>query len=287
MSARVDRVVRSADVDVSDSGRCANAIDQIYDDQLDVLIIRRAFDPTRMASVGEYLDRDDSAIAWARPNARMPVEDIQVLGTDTPATPTYSAPTGASLDAYLASAERHRSATEGLFDRGFNVADEFRRVLGRFSGGRDVDIAMADDGRQYVPFTIRRLIDGRQIGLHHDYHYSLALYNRLAPRLDTRTLISYIVTLRRPEGGGELFVYGVTPETPNPPKMPNGFQWDLEALEQRFHWASFETNAGDLFLLASGRCLHRIGRVTGPRARVSMGGFLALDKARQHVLFWS
>ena len=278
MNTTVGRVVRSADVDVADAGRLSNAIDQMYEDRLDVIVIRRALDPARLAAVGEQLDRDDTSAAWARPNARMPIEDIQVLGSDIPATPTYSAPTGASLDAYLESAKGHQAATAGLFDQDFNVAGEFRRVLGQFADGRPVDIPVADDGRQYVPFTIRRLVDGRQIGLHHDYHYPLALYSQLAPKLDTRTLISFVATLRRPEAGGELFVYAVTPDTPNPPKMPNGFQWDLEAVEKRFHWTSFETNPGDLFLLASGRCLHRIGRVAGPRARVSMGGFLALDK---------
>lgn len=287
MSSVANRIVRSADVDVSDVGRLADAIDQMYNDQLDVIVVRRAIDPERLERVGEYLDRAGVDPGWARPNQRMPIEDIQVLGTDTPATPTYSAPTGASLESYLESAERHRTATDGLFDAGFNVTDEFRRALGQFASGRDVDIPVADDGRQYVPFTIRRLVDGRQIGLHHDYHYPLSLYRELAPKLDTRTLISFVVTLRRPEAGGELFVYAVTPETPDPPKMPNGFQWDLEAVERRFDWASFETNPGDLFLLASGRCLHRIGKVSGPKARVSMGGFLALDKADSRVLYWS
>jgi hypothetical protein len=69
--------------------------------------------------------------------------------------------------------------------------------------------------------------------------------------------------------------------------MPNGFQWDLEAIERRFDRARFVPEAGDLFLLASGRCLHRVGRIIGPRARVTMGGFLALTKDREHVLFWS
>jgi len=281
------RKIRSADVDVADAGRLADAVDRMYADELDVVVIRRALDPERLASVGEYLDREYSNAGWARPNQRMPLEDIQVLGSDIPATPTYSAPTGASLDSYLESAKGHHAAIDGLFDSGFNVADEFRRVLGQFASGRAVDVPVADDGRQYVPFTIRRLADGRQIGLHHDYHYPLALYSQLAPKLDTRTLISFVVTLRTPLAGGELFVYAVTPQTPDPPKMPNGFQWDLEAVEKRFDWTSCQTNPGDLFLLASGRCLHRIGRVAGPRARVSMGGFLALDKDDRHVLYWS
>jgi hypothetical protein len=58
-------------------------------------------------------------------------------------------------------------------------------------------------------------------------------------------------------------------------------------IEKRYHFARFVMDVGDLFLLASGRCLHRVGKITGPKARVTMGGFLALDKARERVVFWS
>jgi hypothetical protein len=161
------------------------------------------------------------------------------------------------------------------------------RVLGQFAGGRSVELPVASDGRAYAPFTLRRLADGRQIGLHHDYHYPLDLYKELAPLVDTRTLVSWVVTLRKPTSGGELSVYGVTPDTPNPPKMPNGFQWDLEKVEKDFDSATYTMEVGDLFLLASGRCLHRVRPIKGPQSRVTMGGFLALAKDDTRVLYWS
>jgi len=279
------RIIRASDVDAARAGDAADAIPRMYDDQLDVLIVRHAFDSKPLADAGERLDRDDADPGWARPNIKMPVEDIQILGTDTPATPTYQAPGGASLDEYLASAERHRQEGQGVFDAGFPAAAAITRVIEKFSGGRPVEIARADDGRQYVPFTVRRLVHGKQIGLHHDYHYPLALYTQLAPTLDTRTLISYVAILRRPAAGGELCVYAVTPDTPNPPKMPNGFMWDLDAVERGYDSKQFTLDVGDFFLLASGRCLHRIAPIQGDRARVSMGGFLALSKDRDRVYF--
>jgi hypothetical protein len=104
--------------------------------------------------------------------------------------------------------------------------------------------------------------------------------------VDTRVLISYVATLRSPQSGGELFVYGATSDAPDLPRMPNGFSYDLGAIEERYDSARFVMNVGDLFLLASGRCLHRVGRISGPQARVTMGGFLALDKERKRVNFW-
>jgi hypothetical protein len=279
--------VRSLDLPAPDQTAAANGIEALYDDQLDVIVLRGAIAPRDLEGAGVRLDRNDQDPGWARPNEKMPVEDLQLLGTDTPATPTYQNPRGASLETYLASAARHHAATAGIFAEGFDATSEIQKILARCSGGRPVHVAEASDGRRYAPFTVRRLTDGKQIGLHHDFHYGLPLYADLAPRLDTRTLISYVVTLRAPESGGELFVYGVTPDTPDAPKLPNGYSWDLNAVEQRYDVARFVMGVGDLFLLASGRCLHRVAKIAGSRARVTMGGFLAMDSARREVLFWS
>jgi len=286
-AAPAQRKIRAAEVAANAIGNAATAIQRMYDDELDVLIVRGALPREPLAAAGERLDRDDTDPGWARPNVRMPVEDIQILGTDTPATPTYTAPTGASLTAYLDSADKHRQEGQAVFEGGFDATSAITTLIGRFAGGKPVEVARAADGRSYVPFTVRRLVNGKQIGLHHDYHYPLSLYDELKPKVDTRTLISYVALLRQPEAGGELYVYAVTPDTPNPPKMPNGFQWDLDGVERAYDSAKFTLAAGDFFLLASGRCLHRIAPIQGPRARVTMGGFLALSKDRDRVYYWS
>jgi len=281
------RQIRATEVDAATAGAARDAIDRMYDDELDVLIVRHALPRRPLEAAGERLDRDDKDPGWARPNVRMPVEDIQILGTDTPATPTYQAPRGASLDQYLESAEKHSHEAQNVFEPGFDAAASVTNLIGRFAAGRPVETARAKDGRSYVPFTVRRLVNGKQIGLHHDYHYPMSLYDELKPMVDTRTLISYVAIMRKPEAGGELCVYAVTPDTPNPPKLPNGFQWDLDAVERGFDSAKFTLEEGDFFLLASGRCLHRIAPIQGPRARVSMGGFLALSRDRDRVYYWS
>jgi len=280
------QAVRVRDVQAGDTPQLKNGIEDLYDNRVDVIVIRGAFPRAPLAAAGASLDRDDIAPGWSRPNAKMPVEDIQILGTDTPATPTYSAPRGASLEAYLESAKKHRADTSGVFAPGFDAKAEFQRVLAGCASGRPADVAATAEGDPYVPYTIRRLTDGRQIGAHHDYHYGLSLYTELAPRLDTSTLVSFVVTLGCPDAGGELFVYGVTPQTPAP-KLPNGFSWDVPAIEEEYPFERLVMDVGDVFLLASGRCLHRVGPIQGPHARVTMGGFLAFDKPRTRVLFWS
>lgn len=280
------RTVRAIDVDRLDVAKVSDGIAAMYRDEVDVIIVRNAFDRRVLSDAGQRLDSDTADPGWARPNEKMPVEDLQILGTDTPATPTYQAPRGASLDAYLTSAVKHRDDS-AVFEAGFDAAAEIQKALGLFSGGRPVRLAQSADGRSWVPFTIRRIVDGKQIGIHHDYHYKLDLYTELSQQADTATLISYVATLRHPEAGGELFVYGATSDMTDLPKLANGFAYDLPAIEARYDTARFVLGEGDLFLLASGRCLHRIGRVSGPRARVTMGGFLALTANRHDVVFWS
>jgi len=281
------RTVRSMEVVSPDVTAVANGIEALYNDELDVILIRNAFDPAWCAAAGADLDRDDRPRDWARPNVKMASEDVQLLGTDTPATPTFRDPRGASFATYLEGAGRHAAQVADALGDAVDATETFRQVLGACSGGRPVAVAAASDGRPYTPYTIRRLTEGRGIQLHHDYHYPLELYTDLRPRVDTGTLVSYVVTLQASDVGGDLVVYGLTPDTPDTPKLPNGFSYDLEAIEQRFSKAAFCPGPGDLFLLASGRCLHRVERVAGTKARVTMGGFLALDRDRQRVLFWS
>ncbi len=281
------RPVRTLDVGVQDLAGVGNAIEDIYAGTLDVLVVRGALDATMLAATGERLDADAGGLAWSRPNIKMPVEDVQLLGTDTPATPTFNAPRGATLDDYLASAAAHAGEAAAVFAPGYDAGAAIRQAIARHAGGRAVELAQAADGRSYAPYTIRRLADGRQIGLHHDFHYRLDLYRELAPQLDTGTLVSFVATLRAPRDGGELFVYGATSDDAAVPRLANGFSFDLAAVEAGYDCARLQLGAGDLFLLAAGRCLHRVGRVGGPPSRITMGGFLALDRARQRVLFWS
>jgi len=261
----------------------SNAIEDLYENALDVAVVRGSWPPQLLSRVSAMLDAGEPAIGWNRPNAAMPPEDIQVLGTA--ATPTYSTPTGPTLDEYLEDANWYDHTR--LFGQEFDPGTAVAAALAQHSGGRPVQLLEAPGHRKFAPFTVRRLGEGKGIGLHHDLHTSLAMFKDIAPHLDTRTLVSYVFTLQGPDDGGELCVYDCSPTTPNPPKMPNGFMWDLAGVEARFGAVRVQTGAGDLFLFASARLLHRVAPVRGPRARLTLGGFLALDKSRERVLFWS
>ena len=275
--------LRCLDLSAETATPLDNGIEDLYDGRLDVAVVRRAWNEPDLARVATALDVGQMDPGWNRPNAMMPPEDIQVLGTA--ATPTYSTPRGPTLDAYLRDANWYDKAP--LFGPSFDPTAAVTTALARHAGGRPVQILYTPDRRRFSPFTVRRLVDGKGIGLHHDLHLSLSMFSDVTPELDAKTLVSWVFTLQGPEGGGELVVYDCAPDTPNPPKMPNGFSWDLAGVEARFASARIDTAAGDLFFFPSARLLHRVTPVVGPRARITLGGFLALDQKRERVLYWS
>src|SRR5688572_28819309 len=90
---------RSLDAPANAAGALSNAIEDLYERRLDVAVVRRSWADSQLASVAASLDTGERNPGWNRPNAAMPPEDIQVLGTA--ATPTYSTPTGPTLDRYM------------------------------------------------------------------------------------------------------------------------------------------------------------------------------------------
>jgi hypothetical protein len=273
--------LKVAEVPVDRINGIRNGIEDLYERRLDVAVVRQAWREPQLAAVASGLDAGEKDPGWNRPNAVMPPEDIQVLGTA--ATPTYSTPTGPTLEKYLEDATWYERAP--LFGGTLDPTAAVAAGLARHAGGRPVEVLHAPGGRRFSPFTVRRLGEGKGIGLHHDLHTSLEMFKEIAPGLDRRTLVSYVFTLQGPEAGGELCVYNCSPDEPNPPK--NGWAWDLSGVEQRYGSVRIQTDTGDLFLFASARLLHRVTPVIGKRARFTLGGFLALDATRERVLFWS
>jgi hypothetical protein len=275
-------MLRTADLAARDAPDVADGISALYDGDLDVIVVRQALPAAPVAAAVERL-MTAGTHGWSQPNKASTADDIELLGT--PATPTFSAPRGPSRDAYLATAGWYGESP--VFESGFDPTAATENVLGQLSGGRPVELLRFPDGHTFAPFTVRKLREGQGISLHHDFHYPLALFNELQSDFDKRTLISYFFTLQRPDAGGELVAYPVPPDTPDPPKLPNGWAWDLPEVERRFGSVPYETGPGDLFIFASGRCLHRVAPTQGPRPRITMGGFLALDTAGRRVLYWS
>jgi hypothetical protein len=277
--------VRFLDLPPTATGEGRDAIEDIYRDALDVVVLRRAFDDAALARARAELAAAEVESGWHHPNAGIPGIGIRVLGTV--ATPTGTAPRGPDVAQYFANAAERRQALTALFGEDFDPVAGLEAALGRVAGGRPVELAQLADGRRYGPCTVRSLPEGQGIFLHNDYHYSIAVYDELGPMLDRSTCVSFFVVLQAPTQGGRICVYGLKRgEESDLPRLPSGLL-DQVAVERRVPHTFFDLREGDLFVFSSGNLYHRVEAVAGSRTRVTIGGFLAFDTSHSRVLYWS
>lgn len=275
--------VRTLELEAPQPEPMANLVERIFNDELDVAVIRNAFPPEPLLACAAKLEAPAAHLNWARPNEPVPEADIKILGTTVPATPSFTSPRGPSLDSYLSAQKPDVDAMFGAYD----AKQAVEGLLQRCAGGRAVGTPSATDGRSWVPYTLRLLSDGKKIPVHNDNYYDgVAMYGDLAQRVDKRTLMSFIVIVQAPTAGGELTVFGLTSGSPEVP-MKNAYQYDAEAIQRDFPQVSVTPRTGDFILLAAGRQFHTVNNVKGPASRVSLGAFIGLDREHKTVLYWS
>lgn len=228
---------------------------------------------------------NDAGLAdlWASPNQGMPGGELKVIGEA--ATPTFSKMQGPSVEQYGDAARSHAATMARVFGE-LEPTDRINQLFSGLNGGRPAGPARFDGDLPWSPYTVRALGPGQQIYSHHDLHYWLAVYQRLPEALDRTSLLSWFITVQAPQGGGDLTVYGLWGSDPNPPMLPTRFL-DTQALEARFGKHAFDLRAGDLVVFDSGRHVHRVTPVTGDRPRLTLGGFMTLDRDRTRAAYWS
>lgn len=279
MSELLGRTIRAIDVTKPDEHE--DAIEEIHRDRLDVAVLKGAFpEPMREAILARIAE---DGMPWQRPNSSGPQADIHVLGNA--ATPTFNTPGGPAVDQYFADAEQYTSLYDQLFTSAGKV-DAIEALLARVSGGRPVARLALPDGRRFAGCTIRSLPEGQRIIVHNDgRHFQLPVYKDVTAELDTTTCLSFVVLLQAPEAGGEVIVHGLT-DADQVPRLAN-FMPDGETIKSRYRSHTVEMVAGDVLLFSAGRYYHHVAPVVGRTPRITLGGFLTLDKAHERVIYWN
>ena len=275
--------VRIVETDLDGLSDYSDAILDVYEKRLDGVLIRGAFPEDVVRSVADRL-RTDSTLPWLRPNRELPGGDIHLLGL--PATPTRESLTGPPAESYAESAGLYPPLLRSLFPADCDPIERFRKLIGRISGGRPVEVPMLDGEHAFAPCNLRSLAEGQGIAVHNDNHFYLKIYDPVRPLLDTSVSLSYFLTVQQADSGGELVVYGLHGDDPNQPRMPSGLI-DATEVSRRFVHTSFDTRPGDVIVFGSGRSFHHVENVRGPSERITMGGFISLGRDRDRVMYWS
>jgi hypothetical protein len=302
---------RFHEVSVDDLHKFPDAIEDIIRGRYQGLIIHGVFDPETVAELTSRMDRgaapitrtsfptpvytDKGGLAKYR---ALPAERTRLADQEADDARGYLMGTPMTLERdeqrYFAAAASFRAGCRVLFEGLPDFEERMTEVFGAVAGGRQVRIPPGPGGASYAPATIRVLSEGLEIGIHADSDFiHLPLSRQVAEYADVSSQLSYFVTLRVPEDGGELVVYGLEwsdvqeLRTERDSGSPGCQTNKVLSLLEQCDSMTFKPGPGDLLLFDGGRYYHRVTHIRGPRARITIGGFLVVSTDDRVVYYWS
>lgn len=189
------------------------------------------------------------------------------------------------LDGYLARVPVFDAALEASIASAGATA-RVLSALARVASGWAPRRPRTVDGRTYGVVTLRRLPPGGRIPPHcENEQLPRAAYRDLRPRIDGAALVSFYLTLRPADDGGELSLHDLGPAAIGD-RVRHGHS-DLAAEVLAAPRVRVRPGAGSLIVFDGGRRFHQVLPVRGARSRWTLGGFLALTRARDAVHVWA
>jgi hypothetical protein len=190
-----------------------------------------------------------------------------------------------ALEGYFDEAELFNDQLGSLVEEGGTLAERLAQVLSALDGGRPF---VAAPGRRpaerYMFTTLRAHPEGGYIPPHFDNELALVDSYAHLRSIAQPHITSFVLTFALPESGGTLEVYDCRCEPEharflraNPQSRPS-----TDGLRS----AEFRVPAGSLIVLDSGRYLHRVAPVEGPRTRWTACSFMALSRAGDAMYCW-
>lgn len=265
-----------------------NAIEDIHGGRFHGLIVRGVFAPDAVESLARQIERGQAPIepmVWQK-HEHGP-RDSTILGR----------PFMVDMDAarYLASAAQFREGCRALFAGLPDFEARMTSVFQTLCRGRQVSVPAAPNGATYSPATIRVLQPGHGIHVHVGNDFiRLPQARQLAACADVSCQLSYFVTLRPAQSGGNLTVFSLQwSHVEEIRKQRGGLLPEDECkaliadLVARSESVSLEAGAGDLILFDGGRYYHKVTRVQGPHSRITIGGFLVFSTDHDTIFYWS
>ena len=195
---------------------------------------------------------------------------------------------GADLGDYLTAAEQFRAAVEPLFASAGGLEARLRDTLAHVAGGRRVEVARAEDGRAYLPASIRVLVAGDSLPIH--YENGTTKYDSmraLLARVDATTIMSFYLTIELAEEGGTLQYFSTDCSGDGDRIIGDlGGPEKARAILGARGYIDVFPGIGDLLLFDGGRNYHLVTEVRRG-TRWTLGGFFALTKGHDRVFYWS
>ena len=263
----------------------SQALSAMKNEKCTAIIVRNAFSKVLMQKACAQLASDKIQAQLKSPNQGMPGGELLTLGAA--ATPTMTALNGPSSEVYIESAQHAQEWEKTIFGE-VNVSSKVAEIISQLNQKKPAQAApfQTDDLGDWLPFNYRILPPNTQIYAHHDMHYRLPIYDLLADGYNQQQLLSWFITGQESLQGGELILYGLRSDDPNPPILPSRFV-DIAALEKDYYKQSLHLKVGDFVIFNSGLHVHRVSSVQQEQSRITFGGFATFALDQSHMIYWS
>lgn len=250
--------------DADSASNYPDGINQIYQGEIDGMLLKGVFSKTKMLEVKQKLESES--------------DDLETVRYGTTLGCVLMA-AGSDIERYFKSADSFRAKLNKLFNNSFEARVE--GILSKMSGGRKVEVARENDERLYTPATVRFVYPNRGGMAAHKNNDFLdkPYYNHLKQVAKMINALSYFIVIEKAEEGGDLLLYDLSEKQ----SMTFTNDLDLESYSKTY----ITPDVGDMIVFHGGNIVHQITDVKGDRTRITIGGFLAMSKDEQKFLYWS
>lgn len=187
---------------------------------------------------------------------------------------------------YFADAARFRVGLTKIFPGDLDLEKRVTSVLSALDGGRPyVAPPGPETGQRYMFTTLRHHPAGGYIPPHFDDEQAARPSYRFLRPLIERKLISFVLAFSQADAGGELEVFDRAPDDDGRPIVAgerNAVRGEPGNVETFRHSLA----PGEMIIFRSGRFLHRLTPVIGPRARWNACSFMAASRDGERVYCW-
>ncbi|MDG1896554.1 MAG: 2OG-Fe(II) oxygenase [Fuerstiella sp.] len=271
--------LRLLEFDCDDTDQHLDSIGHIRDGRLTGIIVRRVYDAEFMASVTVRLERHDP------PFLKTPFpkkfrswfygRNLNLMGTDP--------------KSYFRHAGAFHDQMDELFPAERGINQHLMRVLSRLDGGRRYCAAPGPEvGQNYMLTTFRGHAEGGYIPAHCDNEQSVRPAYEHLSTLVSDHMYSVVLMIGAADDGGELeiFDHRIEPSEASDDQSSNtganAGKIDLSQLSS----AKIPLRPGDMIVVDSGRYLHHVTPIQGPKTRWVACSFMAHSVDRNAVYCW-
>lgn len=264
------------EINADDAAAHAGAFDRLRAGTLHAVVVHGVYPPSVLRAVIERLERHDPQFLKTFFPEKFKSwffgRNVNLAHPDLPG--------------YFAESAKFRNQLESLFPAGLGPETRVAALLASLDHGRAFRAAPGPGpGEAYMFTTLRAHLEGGYIPSHFDNEQALRKSYRHLHSLVELHMLSFVLALAAPDAGGEQEIFDLRCEPENATMLSDDSVRDKPDVS-KLASVRFPLPAGTMIVVDSGRYLHRLTPVVGPRKRWTACSFMALARDKSATYCW-